>query len=1008
MSTLYYPPGSARYNNQLDSSKYPSPFFDMASTAMPMDQTALLWCLPPGALIELGDKSLKPIEQIVAGDLVLTRGGTIEKVLRTSVRNVDEEIVELTFSGLGKSLPLQLTANHNLWRIRTPNLKPGRCNPSLDAAEKVPAEEIQVGDYVATPLPKRAKQTARFHGWLFGLYLAEGCPVENAQRQLGVRFSMGADDEPLGITTRLQDELERAVDKRPDIYTPRETNESSRLLTVWDEELSVWLEEHGGCNAKQKKLSAAVFDFSEQVILDILGGWLDGDGNLVQNSTLGRPYRGVSGNTASATLARQLQRLANCVGLTPSLCRAGNARGYAAKCKYAKTHILSFDKEDTERLLGHSLKVAKAAEQYGDEFFAKNAGPSGSFVRDGYVFRRVTGTARVEYEGPVHNFEVENDHSYVANGVTVANCHYIFYANGTYRQAINRIISYFLTDIDFQSTVAKKPLGDDEKDKWNNALRVDRPDVLLFEQELGTEFLCYGNSFVSAFQDFRRFLICPTCKVMYSLEEVYRSGEFNLRWVGFEFNAHCPRCKRRGDWEIHDEPDYRPERLRLKRWSPMEMVLEHCLVTDDTQYYWRIPEDYKQQVRKGSLFLLQRVPKEILAAISKNQQLFRFEPGEIFHAKEPTLSGIRNRGWGLPRTISNFRQVWYVQMLHKYNEAIAADYVIPFRVITPASNARGGEAVEPLRAINGGDFTYQVRRMLQKRRINPTDWFSLPYPVQYQMLGGEARQLAPRELLDQGMDELLNALGATVELYRGTLQLTTNPVSLRLFEASWYVLIEVYNSFLRWLVRKMADMFQWEQVVARHRRVTHADDMQRTMAVLQMAMGGKASLTSALRLLGLEFKDEQRTILEELRSDQEQQSALQEEMEQAATGQQLAKGAPLGLPAPGGQPGQDPAAQQGQGQAAAGAAPGMGTTSIVSMIPGNDQLQTVESVSATAAQLAERLLQEQPPQRNADLQLIRQHNETLYAAVKEELRKRRDAARSQGQQQVMLQQYGTL
>ena len=38
-------------------------------------------------------------------------------------------------------------------------------------------------------------------------------------------------------------------------------------------------------------------------------------------------------------------------------------------------------------------------------------------------------------------------------------CEYIFMANGTYRQAVDRVLSYFITDIDIADS------GDDEKEK---------------------------------------------------------------------------------------------------------------------------------------------------------------------------------------------------------------------------------------------------------------------------------------------------------------------------------------------------------------------------------------------------------------------------------------------------------------------------------------------------------------------------------------------------------------
>ncbi len=44
-----------------------------------------------------------------------------------------------------------------------------------------------------------------------------------------------------------------------------------------------------------------------------------------------------------------------------------------------------------------------------------------------------------------------------------------------------------------------------------------------------------------------------------------------------------------------------------------------------------------------------------------------------------------------------------------------------------------------------------------------------PVPLEYKALGGEANQLAPKDLLELALDTLLNSVGVPVELYRGGL-----------------------------------------------------------------------------------------------------------------------------------------------------------------------------------------------------------------------------------------------
>ena len=582
---------------------------------------------------------------------------------------------------------------------------------------------------------------------------------------------------------------------------------------------------------------------------------------------------------------------------------------------------------------------------------------------------------------------------------------FIFHANSVYRQSAVRCVSYFLTDISFRAASSNEDLGRDEADKWSHYMR-ETLDVQGYEFIMGLDILCYGNHFGSVLVPFKRMLMC-TCGSQYALKEMANNtSTFNVQYRGDHFHARCPKCKRAGRWTIEDKQDDRPDKLILKRWSPHEIVIKHDLLTDQCRYFWNIPEDYKAQIRRGNMFELERIPKELLEAISKNQKLFEFAEDQIFHAKEPTISGMRHRGWGISRTMINFRQVWYVQLLHRYNEAIAADYVIPFRVITPASTSRGGGNGEPLQTINSGDFLRRVGGMVKKRRFNPTDWYTLPYPVTYQILGGEARNLAPRELLEQGYDWMLEGLGAPIELRRGTLTMQTMPVSLRVFEASFHFLIFIFNRYLRWLSERVVRAYSWEKVLPVHERVTHADDMQKQMAILQMAAGGNVSLTTALRMLGLDNREEQRQLMDDSKFTQELQAKMQEMMAQSQFGEQLAKGTPAGGQPPG--PGQPAGGQPAAGQQAMPGMPGGAGPVTAFLQQGGATAMDPSQIMQIAQQLAQQLLSiPDAATRNRELDAAKQASPTLYAAIKQSMTDERSRMRSEGQAQMMQQTYGT-
>ncbi len=580
---------------------------------------------------------------------------------------------------------------------------------------------------------------------------------------------------------------------------------------------------------------------------------------------------------------------------------------------------------------------------------------------------------------------------------------------GTFRMATERIISYFLTDIEISGEVA-----DEEKKNYTDFL-CDTVDGIIFLQSMLRDRACYGNAFASVIVPFRRFLQPPNSHDLYPLKEVYENPNFQFAWQDFQFIATDPKTGRRGPWKVVDKTDKHETTIRLKRWSPHDIHILHDPFTEEMAYFWRIPEDYKKLVRDGHLYHLERAPEQVLKAIRQNK-MYRFRPDMLFHMREPTLAGLKVRGWGLPRVLSVFRQIFYVQVLRRQNEAIAMDYVIPFRLITPEMR-RGGGGGNPLsqdmlQTFSGSDFSAQMRSMLRRRRRDPAGWNVLPFPVNYQMLGGDAQHLAPTELLDQGMETLLNDIGTPVELYKGTLQLQVAPVALRLFEATFYHLVYDANKLLQWAADQLSRIMSWKKVVARLRRVTIADDLEKQRAALQLMISQQLSGKSGLRSIGFDWETEQKQLAEEARKQSEIQARMQEEMEQAGFAQQLARGgmaAEGGQPMPGGQPQGDPAAggqmaggQPGTNPAQMALGGGQPVTEYVKTMGPNVPV-TPDQMMETAQHLADELMGLPESQKNSELRQLQQYNPVLHSIVKETMQKKRYDARMQGGEMLMQQ-----
>lgn len=590
---------------------------------------------------------------------------------------------------------------------------------------------------------------------------------------------------------------------------------------------------------------------------------------------------------------------------------------------------------------------------------------------------------------------------------------YVMNANGPYRQAVDRVVSYFITDIEIQDT-NQNDVGREEKEKFRLFLE-DTLSIKNVLHSVAMDYMTYGNSFTSILVPFRRYLSCKKCGLEMPLERVHNTTQCNFKWQNFQFIATCPSCKYTGQWKHIDRRSGDADKITIKRWSPHEIDILWDPYTGECSYVWKIPAEYRELIKAGHLHHLERASWEVIEAIKADKNLM-FDPNIVYHLKEDPLAGMRNRGWGISRILTNFRQAWYVQILHRYNEAIALDYVVPFRVITPAPRGGDAQSSDPVHTINLSSFSSRVQAMIRARRTDPARWNVLPFPVNYQALGGDATQLAPKDLMDQALETLLKCIGMPVELFNGTLQLQAAPAALRLFEANWSHLPHNLNKFLESLAADIARIMSWEPVKVKLQRVTHADDLNRQMAKLQLMQGQQISKSTGLKSVGIDYEEEVRRMLEEERIYAEQQQKMQKEMEQSQQMQDLAQSGDMsqnmgqagagatGMPQGGGQP---PA----QGGAPPQGAPTPGQPTAVDMflmqrknspnIP-----RTPEDMQQQAQLIANQLLSMPEAVKDSELIKLKRGDSMMHALVSSVIEDIRQQARTQGGAMVMAQQYG--
>lgn len=573
----------------------------------------------------------------------------------------------------------------------------------------------------------------------------------------------------------------------------------------------------------------------------------------------------------------------------------------------------------------------------------------------------------------------------------------VFMIDGTYSRGMRRVASYFITDVEIKpkNKAGKRKLTSEEKDKWNEFLRKSLKIKRVLHRA-ALDYLVTGVNFISVLMSFRRYLGCPACKKARRLTEfplatVHDTPEFKFQWTNFEFHATCPVCHYSGAWYCNDRPGGAESEIVVKQWSPHEIEIIYDPIRESRAFIWKIPEKDRKRIRAGELYMLERADKEVIQAV-KNGNHIMFDPGAIHYTWDQGLSGIDSAGWGVSQTVSHFRLEWRHQVLQRMNEAIAQDYIIPFRVITPEPK-QGADAAsaDPVFGGSLGRFNAQIQAMLRARRKDPARWNVLPFPVKYQAMGGEAAQLAPFQLIDQARDDLLNASGVPAELYKGTLSVQAAPAALRLFESQHQGLVDALDEIVEYVVDRSAELLNWEPVDARQVKVTHADDLNRQMAKLQLMMGGQLSQTTAMQSIGADFKQEQDNIADEQEYVQEKQMELQELIQGKADMAMMA------------QPGQDVSGQGGGGGAPGGAAPAMGGGGVG---VGSSGQMSVQELDAKAQEIAQQIAGMPDSQKQSELINLKKQDGTLHALVSQYIDGFRQQAQTAGGAQVMAQQFG--
>lgn len=419
-------------------------------------------CFLEGTQVTLADGTRVAIEEIPPGEKVITHKGRIREVLNKQIKKYVGEIRNI--KAIGISSTIRATANHGfevlrarshcacgcgellptggaLFRRMRRHFKVGHdkriYNPNkiysleeernlrakkdqLKDSEfvKLRADELQIEDFLCFPRVNFA--TVPNDGWttgkarLIGYFLAEGSFIKYKGEVTAVEFNFSLSEK----TTYAQEVMgllreEFACEPWMQIREDR----TICMVHATGRDIAKWFFKHCGEYSHKKKLSFEAMCLPEEYHLHLLGAWMNGDGGYNEANKC------LSGVTTSYDLACQIHMLfARCGVFCRMFCRQNNQHVELAQ---AVGSNWCPDPETGKRpvlTLSMGSRFAQKLKDVCDKIPQGIQGTQHLRVTDTHVIFPITSIEVSHHDGWVYNMEVEEDHTYLVEGVAVHNC----------------------------------------------------------------------------------------------------------------------------------------------------------------------------------------------------------------------------------------------------------------------------------------------------------------------------------------------------------------------------------------------------------------------------------------------------------------------------------------------------------------------------------------------------------------------------------------------------------
>ena len=459
-----------------------------------------------------------------------------------------------------------------------------------------------------------------------------------------------------------------------------------------------------------------------------------------------------------------------------------------------------------------------------------------------------TGVQGVNYPSPF--FDVA--HTYLP--VTVKQmfrwCRYYFLTNPLINATVFKMAEYPVTDIIIDHE--NRSVVNQWTDYFQDHLRYRA-----FQVEVGLDYFTYGNAFVSLGYPFKKHITCTKCSWSGPADKHRASWQF----TNYNFRLTCPRCGQIADAAVKDFYFRNPSGIKLIRWNPEDIEITYNDITGEYTYFYTIPAAVRNDIVIGKKDVLEQIPQVFIAAL-REQKGIVFSKDNLFHLRRPTLAS-HDRGWGIPLLLPVLKDVFYLQLMKKAQEAILLEHIVPLRVIFPQA---GSGTSDPYTTVNLVDWREHVAAEIARWRYDNNYIPIFPLPIGNQTIGGDGKALLLSGEIQQWSEQIITGMGVPREFLLGGMSYAGTNVSMRMLENAFIGYLLRHKALFRWVMREIASFLRWPVANGRFKPFKMADDLQRKAFDMQLNQAGKISDTTLLAGSDYDQEEENKIMVKETAS----------------------------------------------------------------------------------------------------------------------------------------------